>query len=175
MIKNSRKSAIVAGAIVVGLSGLFMYCAGAQESSPPPNYLLERDVLFILGCGITEPGQTEEKTVKKGSDYVTYSSRNSPDGKVFELELSTQINGQNYRTYLQAERAIPRTLAVNTLIFDNETEPLRNPKEIYSALNYIGNTIRIIHFNQAIPGPHKNEGRFSPLGRLMTRILPKPN
>jgi hypothetical protein len=144
----------------------------------PPSHLREGDVLFVLGCK-TAKGATESKTVgdPAGSGpYATFTFRNGLDaeGKTFELDIvSRQPDGQEYKSSVRAERIGPGVLDIKSIVFDNEPEVPRHPKEIYSVLNALGKQERSIFFGH-LPAIHEDKGEFSKFGRFMTRHLPSP-
>ena len=144
------------------------------ENSIPPTHLIERDVLFILGCSARE-GDTETKEVgdKESSRYATYTFKNKLDGKTLELEIYSRFGDKEYKTHILSEQVHEGVLDIKSIVFDNEEETLRNPKEIYSVLNWIGNQTRWIFFGN-MPAIHENKGEFGKIGRFMTRHLPKP-
>ncbi|HTK85708.1 MAG TPA: hypothetical protein VL625_11560 [Patescibacteria group bacterium] len=150
-----------------------------REAKPrvPQTYLREADVLFILGCWARD-GETEEHTAgnPESGPYARYEFRNNVAGDgMVELEIkSRHPDGAEYASHVRARQIAPGTLDMESIVFDNEPEKLRNAKEIYDVLNWLGNQVRWIA-NNHLPAIHENKGRFSPLGRFMTRIMPKPS
>lgn len=151
-----------------------------REAKPkiPQTYLRESDVLFILGCDVPHGGKITDGVGDPDSPdepYASYTFQNCVDGKTFELGItSRQEDGQIYNSYVRAERVAPGVLDIKAIVFDNEPETLRNAKEIYSVLNYLGNQVRSI-FLWGLPAIHENKGEFSRFGRFMTRLLPQPS
>lgn len=150
-----------------------------REAKPPipQTHLREVDVLFILGCRARD-GETEEHTAgnPESGPYARYEFRNNVAGDgMFELEISSRgPDGAEYASRVTAQKIAPGTLDMKSIVFDNEPEKLRNAKEIYDVLNWMGNQVRWIA-NNHLPAIHENKGRFSAIGRFMTRILPKPS
>lgn len=141
----------------------------------PPNRLNTSDVTFILGAPARGTSETREWGNKSEGNYATYTINNMVDGKTFTLDATILKNGQEYKTELKAEWYADSAMTLTSLTFDNKKEELKNPKEIYDVLNYIGmNHVRGVTF-RGVPNPHEEKGQFSKFGRFMTRVLPKPS
>ncbi|MBL8712499.1 MAG: hypothetical protein JNM12_06325 [Alphaproteobacteria bacterium] len=140
----------------------------------PPNRLNTSDVTFILGAPARGTSETREWG-NPAQNYATYTINNMVDGKTFTLDATIRRDGREYKTELRAEWYADTAMTITSLVFDNKKEELKNPKEIYDVLNYIGNNhVRGVFFRN-VPSPHEETGKFSKFGRLMTRLLPKPS
>ena len=142
----------------------------------PPTHLDEDDVLLTLRCEVPYGETMTDGVGDPGSDqpYAQYTFRNFPDGKTFELAItSRQEDGKIYNSYVRGERVDSGVLDIKAIVFDNEPEDLRNAKEIYSVLDALGDQVRDI-FLWNLPTIHENKGEFSPLGRFITRHMPMP-
>jgi hypothetical protein len=140
----------------------------------PPNRLNTGDVTLILGAPARGTSETREWG-NPAENYATYTISNMVDGKTFTLDATIRRGGQEYKTELRAEWYADSAMTITSLVFDNKKEELKNPKEIYDVLNYIGmNHVRGVTF-RSVPTPHAEKGQFSKFGRLMTRLLPKPS
>lgn len=167
---------LIAGTALAGaisLSAAF-WLYTINQSSIPQTYLDASDVALVLGCF---HDKTETREVKDEQNRAAFRCKNLVNDKTFELEITSSFNGNAYRTYVLAERIGGDTLEMKSIIFDNEPEKLRNAKEIYSVLNFIGAAqVRAISMNGgSMPRIHENKGQFSPIGRLITRWLPAPS
>ena len=142
-----------------------------HAEAPPPTHIREHVLMHILGTAVSE-GRREGKVIGDADDPdAGYLFRNGSDG-VFEVALfSRRKNGKHYSSYVKAERVNWAMYDIKAIVIDNEPQPLKNAKEIRAALSFIGDQVRNVYFNR-LPGIHSPWGKFSPLGRFITRIRP---
>ena len=162
----NKKAAAVVLAGALGIGGYTL----ATRDTIPQTHLNARDVNFVLGCN---PARPETQSARDAfGNAASYSCKPGPDGTGLRYTQDIHFRGKDYHTEIVAESLSPEVYDIKSLIFDNQPEKLRNAKEIYSVINYIGNQERVINYRQ-MPWPHENKGQFSPLGRFVTRHAPQ--
>lgn len=144
-----------------------------HAEAPPPTHIREHVLMHILGTAVGE-GRREGMVMGDQDDPdAGYLFRNGSDG-VFEVAVSSRHKDKHYNSYVKAERISATMFDIKAIIIDNEPQPLNNAKEIRAAIEFIGDQARNVFFNR-MPGIHSPWGKFSPLGRLITRIRPMPD
>lgn len=145
-----------------------------HADEPPPTYIRELVLQRALSTSIPE-GERDGLVMGDPDDPdAGYLFRNGRDG-VFEVAVfSRQKNGKHFSSYVKAERVNWAMYDIKAIVIDNEPQPLNNAKEIRAALAFIGDQVRNVYFNR-LPGIHSPWGKFSPLGRFITRIRPMPD
>jgi hypothetical protein len=141
-----------------------------HAGAPPPTHIRERVLMDLLGTAVGE-GAREGRMMGDGDDPdAGYLFRNGSDG-IFELGVTSSQKGKTYNSYVKAERISATTFEIKAIVLDNELQPLTNAKEIRAALEFIGDQARNVYFNR-MPGIHSPWGKFSTLGRFVTRMRP---
>lgn len=172
MKKNLVKLAFALAAATTALSG-------CNNDAIPQTHLNATDVSFILHCR-PKAGEPAVSTFNdQAGNHVKSVCRTGDDGTGLVFKMEYHRDGKDYKTEVIAETLSPQVYKIKSILFDNQPETLRNAKEIYSVLNYISNQQSSFAnpavANKHVPYPHENSGDFSALGRLITRLAPKPS
>lgn len=172
MKKNLVKLAFALATATTALSG-------CNDDAIPQTHLKATDVSFILHCR-PKAGEPDVNIFSdQAGNQAKSVCRTGDDGTGLVFKMEYRRDGKDYKTEVIAETLSPQVYKIKSILFDNQPETLRSAKEIYSVLNYISNQQSSFAnpavTNKHVPYPHENSGAFSPFGRFMTRLSPKPS
>ena len=100
----------------------------------PATHLNTRTVLLtLLFCRNVQIGKKGQIKASNGViDFDLYS-----DGKTFKYEVDYDQNGTSYKSHVIGQKLSDQTMKIDSIMLDNQSQPLKSPQEIFAALLYM--------------------------------------
>ncbi len=147
------------------LKKIFSRIAGP---APSPARISEEAFFRSLRCH-PSAGETRMRDIRPGAAWgAGYAFRNCHGNDVIDLTILSYCGVVPYRTQVVAKRVADGELEIQSIVLDNEAQPLRHAGEIRAVLDFIGERqLRAIDFDR-MPHSHLGYAGLSPLGRLIS-------